>query len=165
MVVLIRFSRLALAAASVVLSGLSVAPMTAAAQGRPAATSQVTVGALAGMLEVTGLQTTRQLTANRTPAAQHTPQLVAALEAAIAGSGATPEVAIEALEATAKTMSAKGTLTPALKAAIDELLARIRAFVALDDAPGSFGRDTGNAAFSAPPPAPGSGGGGTSDYR
>ena len=87
--------------------------------------------------------------------------IVSALEQAIATSGVEPQTAVSALQLTLTNMQKAGTLTPAIAAAIAELLARVQAAIKIQEGPGSIGRN-GGAPISAPAAT---GGGGGSDYR
>lgn len=132
------------------------------AQETPAVAVPVTSAALSSALVATITQTEVGL-AGGLPEADKKTAFLDALEAAIASSGATPEVAIDALTQTQASMTASGKLTSAGNAAIEDLLARVRAFLKLDDQPSSLGGDTGRPAFGAPPTTEAGGGG--SDYR
>jgi len=157
------------------LRGLKVVAACAAVVGAPVAAavvtarptqdalpSAVTAEALSQILVPAAMQTEGSF-APDLPEPDRKAKHVDVIEATIASSGATPDVALEALGLTLSTMTADGALTPALKAAIEDVMARIRAFLKLDDAPSSVGGEAGDAAFGAPP-ATGSAGGG-SDYR
>lgn len=82
-----------------------------------------------------------------------------AIERSVTLSGVEPAVALEALVAAQNNMRRDGTLTPAINAALNAVIARIRAAIAAET-PGSVG---GSAPFGAPPT--GGGGSGGSDYR
>ncbi len=154
--------------ALIALSALVAAPVTAAViTARPApegAVPVMSVAALTLFLSSTALQTEANMKSAGTPEVEHKALLVNALEGAIAGSGVTADDAIAALVDAEANMKAAGTLSPACDAAIAEILARIRAFRALDETPSSVGGDSGTPAFSSPPTTGDTGSGG-SDYR
>jgi hypothetical protein len=88
--------------------------------------------------------------------------IVAVLEQTIATSGVEPTVAVAALTLTQSNMQKAGTLTPAIAAAIAEVLAKVQAAIKVQEGPGATGARTGGAPLGA---AGGGGGGGGSDYR
>jgi len=98
----------------------------------------------------------KSLTADATHAV-----IVTALEQTIATSGVEPLTAVSALQLTLTNMQAAGTLTPAIAAAIAEVLAKVQAAIKVQEGPGSIGT-TGGPPISAPGAT---GGGGGSDYR
>ena len=98
----------------------------------------------------------KSLTADATHAV-----IVTALEQTIATSGVEPLTAVSALQLTQTNMQAAGTLTPAIAAAIAEVLAKVQAAIKVQEGPGAIG-PTGGPPISAPGAT---GGGGGSDYR
>ncbi|WP_395942447.1 hypothetical protein [Brevundimonas sp.] len=144
---------------------LVAGPVTAAiwrvADAQETVSSPESVAALAVQLKASITQTTGGLAGRIVADADAQSAYVAGLEGAIVASGAAPQTAIDALEATQAEMKAAGTLPPPAEAAIIQLLARIREAMQ-QEAPAATGAENGLPAFGAPPTS-GSGGGGP-DY-
>ena len=144
---------------------LVAGPVTAAiwrvAAAQAAVSSADSAAALTVQLKASVTQTTANLAGQTLSDEDAQSAYVTGLEAAIIASGAAPQIAIDALEATQAQMKAAGTLPPPADAAIIQLLARIRATLE-EEAPAATGAENGLPAFGAPPVS-GSGGGGP-DY-
>ncbi|WP_426011632.1 hypothetical protein [Caulobacter sp. DWR2-3-1b2] len=155
----------ALIGAAVVVAAPVAAAVIASqpAQDQAPAPLSVSVEALTSALALAVTNGQRELAASGAPATEHQAFLVKALEETITTSGATPEVAVDALVAARAQLGASGSLSAEAAAAFDELLTRIRGFLKIDESPASLGNDTSAPPFGAPPTAGDSAGG--SDYR
>ena len=118
-------------------------------------------GPLAAALAIAAQAAEASAKAKSLPADATQAVIVTALEQTIATSGVEPLTAVSALQLTLTNMQAAGTLTPAIAAAIAEVLAKVQAAIKVQEGPGSIGT-TGGPPISAPGAT---GGGGGSDYR
>jgi hypothetical protein len=136
--------------------GFAVSPLIAVAQA-----PTPDPGPLASALAIAALAAEASAQSKSLPADATQAVIVTALEQTIATSGVEPLTAVSALQLTMTNMQAAGTLTPAIAAAIAEVLAKVQAAIKVQEGPGAIG-PTGGPPISAPG---GTGGGGGSDYR
>lgn len=143
------------AALAFVAGPVTAAVWSAVAQDAPAAavsSAQLTVQLKAAVTQTIGVLAGRTLADAEAQSAY-----VVALQDVIVASGATPEVVIASLEAAMSELQTAGTLPPPAAAAIEQLLARIRAEA--QQVPAATGGDAGLPAFGATPTSTAGGGG------
>jgi hypothetical protein len=137
---------------------LAALPVVATAQAPAPAVDPAPLAASLASSAITaeGAAKAKALSPEATQAA-----IVTVLEQTIATSGVEPTVAVAALTLTQSNMQKAGTLTPAIAAALAEVLAKVQAAIKVQEGPGATGA-RGSAPVGA---ASGGGGGGGSDYR
>lgn len=152
-------------AVAVAVLTLVAGPVTAAiwrvADAQDTVSTPDSAAALTVQLKASISQTTGSLSGRAVADADAQTAYATALEGAIIASGAAPQIALDALEATQTQLKAAGALPAPAEAAIIQLMARIREAMA-QNAPAATGAENGLPAFGAPPVS-GSGGGGP-DY-